>query len=289
MRTDVSNRKTTTYLLAALLIAPLAVLPGVARAGVIAPGERAPEFVVQDLSGARMALAEQRGKLVLLSFFAKWCGPCREEVPVLNELAAKYPDTLSVFAIGYEEPNPAKLRAVAEDFGFKIPVLVDTKETLARGYGVTGLPRGILIDPYGYVIQVYKGMSEKLAGDLRARIAKHSKKIIAQRGKGLRVFIENFENVDDRGKQNQTGQKTAGILRKAVAAAGIATADSAADSSVIISGTVSDLGPIVGVELVVQEPEKRRELGRDRASIIGGKNEGLTKACLKLLEPYRGK
>lgn len=255
----------------------------------IAPGVRAPEFIVNDLTGQRMSLAEQRGKLVLLSFFAKWCGPCREEVPVLNELAAKYPDTLSVFAIGYEEPIPAKLRLVAEDFGFKVPVLVDAKETLARGYGVTGLPRGFLIDSYGYVVEVYKGMSEKLAGDLRARVAAQSKEILAQRARGLRVFVENFENVDDRGKKNGTGQKTARALREAIAAAGIKTAKSAGASSIVVSGTVSDLGPIVGVELVVAEPTKRRELGRDRASIIGGKNDGLVKACLKLLEPYRGK
>lgn len=208
---------------------------------------------------------------------------------MLNELAARYSDTLRVYAIGYEEPDPRKLRAVAEEFGFKVPVLVDARDTLSKGYAVTGLPRGFLIDSYGYLSEIHKGMSDKIADELRSSIAAKSAAILERRKKGLKVFVKDFANLDERGRKNGTGSAAAAALRKTLAGAGIEAAKSSDASTLIVSGTVSDLGAVVGVEFVLAEPEKGRELERDRASVVGGNYGALTEALLETLEPYRAK
>src|SRR5487761_968890 len=68
--------------------------------------EAAPPFLVRDLSGSVVSTAALKGKVVLLNFWATWCGPCREEIPEMIKLQAQYKDTLQIIGASEDEAPP---------------------------------------------------------------------------------------------------------------------------------------------------------------------------------------
>ncbi|MEW6776545.1 MAG: TlpA disulfide reductase family protein [Bdellovibrionota bacterium] len=241
--------------------------------------KRAPEFAAKNLAGESVSLRAQRGKLVFLSFFAGWCAPCRAEAPMLNALAAAYPETLRIFAIGYQEDDPGELRQTAADFGLKVPVLIGAKETLIKGYAVTGLPTGILIDEFGYVVKPYRGFTKKGEEELKGLVAEGSKRIEERKKKGLRLYLGNFTG------NGEAPAKVRSALESALRSEKLSLVSSKEESTLSLAGSVSDLGAVMGVELVLSEPGGK-ELSRERASVISGNYELLTKSALKAVREW---
>src|ERR1700712_4629081 len=85
--TDLARRRTTMAL--GLVALGLTGTPLAARA-VIAPASAAPDFTLHAMTGPNMRLQEQRGRVVMINFWATWCGPCRQEMPKLNKIYEKY-------------------------------------------------------------------------------------------------------------------------------------------------------------------------------------------------------
>ncbi|MBW2544350.1 MAG: TlpA family protein disulfide reductase [Deltaproteobacteria bacterium] len=114
--------------------------------------ELAPDFVLKDLDGKEIRLADYRGKVVLLAFSTTWCPHCRKMPPYLNELRSKYGDSgLVIFNIDIQEPLK-KVRSYAAKHDIKYRVLLDEKATVAKAYNVRGVPSLILVDKDGTIV-----------------------------------------------------------------------------------------------------------------------------------------
>lgn len=113
----------------------------------------APDFTLDVVAGEgvgdRVTLANLRGEVVVLEFWASWCSACRRSVPALNEFHERLPD-VQIYGITSEALTPAELRAAHEHFGFDFPSLRDD-EGLAQVFGVEALPTVVVIDQEGRV------------------------------------------------------------------------------------------------------------------------------------------
>ncbi len=116
-------------------------------------GKPAPLFTLTDLDGEEFVLAEQKGKVVYLDFWATWCPPCREAMPHSNELAQR-PEAeagdLVVLAVDLDE-TPDEVTAYLEQQNFTMRTAIDPKGAAAEQYGVEGIPTFVVIGRDGVV------------------------------------------------------------------------------------------------------------------------------------------
>jgi len=123
------------------------------EATLVHRGEAAPEFSLQTLSGEEFDLSAERGKIVLLSFFATWCPPCREELPHLEkEIWQKYRQkNFRLLAIGREH-TMEELKPFVGKLGIGFPVAADPERTVFSLYAEAFIPRLFLIGTDGRVL-----------------------------------------------------------------------------------------------------------------------------------------
>jgi len=115
------------------------------------PGVRAPDLDLPDLAGKQTRLSELRGRPVLLNFWATWCPPCQDELPVLQAAHQQYADRLVVMGIDLEESKET-VAAFLAGRGITYPILLDPNGQITNGlYQVQGLPTSIFIRPDGVV------------------------------------------------------------------------------------------------------------------------------------------
>jgi thiol-disulfide isomerase/thioredoxin len=117
-----------------------------------------PPFLVNDLDGNIISTANLRGKVVLLSFWATWCPPCREEIPELNQLAARYPDKLVIIGVSMDDGPPSEVRQFAQKVGMHYPIVMGTEEITSEYGGVPGLPTNFIVSADGGVVQKHVGL-----------------------------------------------------------------------------------------------------------------------------------
>ena len=126
-------------------------------AGTGGPDEEkiAPAFELPDLNGRTVSLAESAGRVRLIDFWATWCPPCRDEIPMLNELHQAYREQgLTILAISDEKSDV--IREFAEEIGMQYTNLIDPGE-VTEAYGVLGLPMAFLVDQDGRIVDHYMG------------------------------------------------------------------------------------------------------------------------------------
>ena len=127
----------------------------------LAIGSEPTDDLGKDIEGNRIRISDHRGKVVIVSFWASWCGPCKKELPVLAGLARKVgPDQLKIIAINYhDETKPFKYVVnVLKDL--PITMLRDAGGRTARKFDVQGIPRMIVIDREGKVAADHTGYAE---------------------------------------------------------------------------------------------------------------------------------
>ena len=120
------------------------------------------DFSMKDLDGKTVSLASFKGKVVLLNFWATWCGPCKAEIPGFVELQAKYKDKLAV--VGYSVDDTAdKARAFANEYKINYPILLgEGKEDVQDAYGpIWGIPASFVISKDGKVCRRHMGIAPK--------------------------------------------------------------------------------------------------------------------------------
>jgi peroxiredoxin len=141
-----------------LALAALAAA-GIAQASV-APRAPAPDFTLRQIDGPNLRLGEQRGRVVMVNFWATWCGPCRVELPQLARLHEKYA-AAGFLMLGVNiDDDPAQARSLAARLGLKFPVLLDTDKKVVGAYDLNAMPASVLIDRDGRVRQLYRGYRE---------------------------------------------------------------------------------------------------------------------------------
>jgi len=126
----------------------------------IAPeiGAQAPDFALRDLEGNEVRLSDYRGRTVLLTFWATWCGPCRLEMPTFEGRYQELKDEgFTVLGLNYDEPVE-DVSAFRDELGLSFPLLLDPGGSVQRLYRIRGYPSSIFIDPQGEVRRVHIGL-----------------------------------------------------------------------------------------------------------------------------------
>ncbi len=123
----------------------------------LAPANPAPDFTLHAMDGPNLRLKEQRGRVVMVNFWATWCGPCRQEMPQLNRLYEKYKASGFVLLGVNVDDDQRKAAEIAAKLGVTFPVLLDTDKTVSKLYDVSTMPSTVIIDRDGKVRYVHRG------------------------------------------------------------------------------------------------------------------------------------
>ena len=125
--------------------------------GAATPGSPAPDFTLTARDGGQVSLASLKGQVVMINFWATWCGPCRQEMPLLAQLQAKY-EPLGFTLLGVNvEPDSAAAVAWLKGVPVAFPILFDTDSAVAGRFGVEGMPSTVFVDRNGQVRFVHRG------------------------------------------------------------------------------------------------------------------------------------
>lgn len=121
------------------------------RQAFAAVGSPAPEFSLPDLNGMPHRLSDHRGRVVMLNFWAPWCGPCRREPRGLERLRRNYGEN-NLAVMGLVDEYPDQVRTLLEEQGIRYPTLHDKDSATFLRYGVTSVPTSIVIDRNGVIV-----------------------------------------------------------------------------------------------------------------------------------------
>ena len=136
----------------AAIAAALAIsLPGLAGP----PGGPAPQFTLASRGGPQVSLAQYKGQVVMINFWASWCGPCRQEMPLLESIYKKY-HKLGFTMLGVNvEPDSQAANEWLKATPVSFPILYDTESKVSKLYDVAGMPTSVIIDRAGKVRMVH--------------------------------------------------------------------------------------------------------------------------------------
>jgi peroxiredoxin len=113
---------------------------------------KAPDFTLPNLDGKTVNLSDSSGKLVVINFWATWCGYCVAEIPSMNSFAEKMKDEPLIFiSINVDDMSTEDVKRFASDKKIAFPVLLDPKGNTSQKYGVEGLPYNVIISPSGKI------------------------------------------------------------------------------------------------------------------------------------------
>jgi peroxiredoxin len=143
-------------LLGAALAAALAAAAPLAAASVTA-GAPAAAFQLPAAAGDPVSLAQLKGQVVLINFWASWCGPCRQEMPILDQLYKKYKAAGFTLLGVNVEPKSGDALAFLKATPVSFPILFDTQSKVSTLYEVSGMPSTVIVDRKGNVRYVHHG------------------------------------------------------------------------------------------------------------------------------------
>ena len=126
----------------------------VVERGVVQVGDEAPNFMLRDLAGNVISLSQLRGKVVLLNFWATWCGPCRVEMPAMEQLYRTIPrGQFEILAVSTDPQGAAVTGPFQKRMGFTFPILHDLEYRVGLAYGARTIPITFMVDRHGIVRQ----------------------------------------------------------------------------------------------------------------------------------------
>jgi peroxiredoxin len=137
------------------LLLCLVAATGAASSGLT--GQLAPDFALKSSTGKNLRLSEYRGDVVMINFWATWCGPCRQEMPLLDELYSRYQRVgFSLLGVNIDDDSGKAMNMVSE-LGVSFPVLFDARKEVSRLYAVDAMPVTVILDREGTVRHVHQG------------------------------------------------------------------------------------------------------------------------------------
>jgi peroxiredoxin len=155
-----------------LFLAALIASAFAATAVAAAPAANAvaPDFTLRGADGHNVRLDELRGQVVLVNFWATWCGPCREEMPHLDTLYQKYRKSGFVLLGVNVDDDPATALATAAKLNVSFPVLLDTDKKVSKLYDLNTMPSTVVIDRDGKLRFLHRGYRAGTEGDYEQQI-----------------------------------------------------------------------------------------------------------------------
>lgn len=159
----------------AVMLSGLISVGAMAQLQPAAQSPLAPDFTLQSIKGDNIKLSEQRGSIVLVNFWASWCGPCRTEMPALEQLSEKYRD-LGVVVLGVNvETETDGVTRYLSDMQVSFPLLLDQQNIASKAYNVEAMPTTVIIDKDGKVRALHRayqpGYEKKYEDDINALLA----------------------------------------------------------------------------------------------------------------------
>ncbi|MFT3929965.1 MAG: TlpA disulfide reductase family protein [Spongiibacteraceae bacterium] len=132
--------------------------------------ETAPDFTLKSTQGDNVRLSEHRGEVLLVNFWASWCGPCRQEMPLLDSLQQRY-SKLGFNVVGVNvDKDSALANKLLKDIPVTFPVLLDNTGAVSASYNVSAMPTTVLIDRDGNVRYLHKGYKPGYEQDYEQQI-----------------------------------------------------------------------------------------------------------------------
>ena len=117
----------------------------------------APDFTLKSRDGTNIKLSELRGQVVMLNFWASWCGPCRQEMPILEKIYQKYePLGFTLLGVNVEEDSKEALHYL-KTVEVSFPILFDNENSTSQLYDVIAMPSTVMIDRDGNMRYIHKG------------------------------------------------------------------------------------------------------------------------------------
>jgi len=147
--------------------------------------DAAPGFKLDALDGQPLSLATARGKVVLLNFWATWCGPCRAEIPDLIALQQKYKDQLQIIGLTVDDDDASVIKQVVDETHINYPVAMASPEVRLQYGGIAALPTSFVLDAQGRVVQKHEGLRDP---------ALYETEIRALLGLPIDARVETFED-----------------------------------------------------------------------------------------------
>jgi thiol-disulfide isomerase/thioredoxin len=129
----------------------------------------APELKAKDVNGNELSLEAYKGKIVLLNFWATWCGPCRAEIPSLIRMQEAYKDHLQIIGMDVDDDDPEQLRAFVKAQGINYPVAMTSLPVRLAYGGIGALPTMFVINQEGKVVQKHVGLLNPALYEIEAR------------------------------------------------------------------------------------------------------------------------
>ena len=150
-------RRKLSALAGACLLAALSASPASLALPGTAAGKAAPDFTLTTRDGKKLQLSQLRGQVVMINFWASWCGPCRQEMPLLDAMYKKY-KAMGFTLLGVNvEPDSKEAQAFLRDVPVSFPIAFDNDSKLTKVFDVQGMPSSVIIDRRGNARIVHKG------------------------------------------------------------------------------------------------------------------------------------
>jgi thiol-disulfide isomerase/thioredoxin len=183
MRTDGKSLQIALGVCRLVSLGCLALIPLATRAQLLQPEQQqqqpvirfvrdpdpAPELKVKDLDGRELTLETYKGKVVLLNFWATWCGPCRAEISGLIRIQEAYKDRLQIIGMDVDDNDAERLRAFVKDKGINYPVAMTPLPVRVAYGGIGALPTLFVINQEGKMVQKHVGLFDPALYEIEAR------------------------------------------------------------------------------------------------------------------------
>jgi thiol-disulfide isomerase/thioredoxin len=157
--------KVLGYVIFTLVASSAALIPAWSE-----PTGPAPNFTLTDRSGNFVSLEDLRGQVIMINFWASWCGPCREEMPLLEQIHQRY-EALGFTLLGVNvEENPDDGKAFLRERPVSFPVLYDPQNGISKLYDVIAMPSTVIIDRQGNVRYLHHGYKPGYENDYQDQI-----------------------------------------------------------------------------------------------------------------------
>src|SRR5260370_27495748 len=163
------------YILAAIVFSFFPLLATAQQSGeqptirFVRNPDPAPDFNLTGLDGKAVTLAGYKDKVILLNFWATWCGPCRAEIPHLVELQNKYGDHLQTIGLVVDDDDRDAIKKFVAAFAINYPVALATNDLRLQYGGIPALPTSFVLNAEGRVVQKHEGLPDPLLYETEIR------------------------------------------------------------------------------------------------------------------------